>query len=1604
MDLLNPPVELTDDTSTLPAHFMAADNHNLPKGDFAFTDPSTWGQGVENAGKFAVAAAYSGLNSFYNTGVAIGNAFGAEAEYNDTARGLADIDSDLGQYYLQHQTSVDTVGFLAGSFIPGTMGVKMLNVGQKVLSAGAKTGILGENIAQAVGLLPSAAEKYAMKAGTEMAAAQASFNTLNGNVLKSLAAGYGQNVLEGAAFQTVVLASMYKSPVLDGADTGALVSDLITSSFEFGAIGAAFGAAKNYGIIKRTITAGDKQEKAFTQLTELPKSLSVSDRIIAASEDLTNTPAVKDVLLEGQDVSMANKLNRLKGQREISLNNDIRTGIRGLAKGDDEFGNAVADTVKGLDSSLMQGMFLGAEQIGRIGTKMDTEVALAKSAEKYPGVQGATPAKAVQYIKLIGEDAGDVVTDVPGVVNIADTVKNSDQVRAKIASYGFKESKQWSAIEGAQGVDHLESEARYWWAQNVAKVKNGMTVGEHDIPMLERIYTDWAAQTKTGSADALTNIKISSPDAGIYSVTNAEDLMRGLRQSKHETITYLMRSKAAGNSDLSIDSIGKVANVSRSYIKGDTALNEADDLFAHQRFQDKYNAQLAAKGLRGNVDTTMVPSWMKVAMDYSPVADKDGMVTGGLSYLMAKGKLAQQAVDNVFAKAVGDDFLNRFLSLDMNDVQQANRYGAGPRMFKSANGQYGSLASKTESIGAATASLKQQWRKDTNDALETTLTALGSNQEAAIEREALKNKIHSTGEKYVLSDDGSALVNRTYKEYQDAVKAGAKNLSPPSIQEGAPLRIPIVNQEVRDSIATEINLNAGRITTEREMRAAQGLETNKDGATWYPERPNPRDYKYFAVVVDPTVTGGSYGQKSMIHAATPEQLEQMIDKVPSRFQVLTKKNSEEFHRALGDFDTNLTLNENYIDTALKSAGVNNQFFSQTDPQKIINGILDSHMQNSDIIARELVNAKYQPQFDALKSMGSQYTGVSLSQYSGGYKYAENAVHNPYTSYIKTALDVKQTAEYTKWQSLNEALDTAYSKMHKTVSDTFFNSKSPEDLDKINDMLTKYGAKSAYQDTASILLANHSVPRGELTKFVSRANSILSTLTLGIDPLNAVNNAVGANVLLGAEVNNVLKRIGQGDVGSVGALAALKDIAVPGTDSAISSGAKIIGKSYQRFFSAEGRTLDDFYVKNGWMPKDVTEMRRVTDALTLEGTESVGALQGKISEAMNAARKFSDWGYQKSGNLWAERMNRWVAADVMKQISDIAVAGGKMSPQEQISYINSFVNRTQGNFLASQRPIAFQGPIGNAIGLFQTYQFNLLQQMFRYAAEGSAKDTAMLMGLQSTLYGMNGLPAFNFINTHIVGTMSSNPSHQDAYTTIYGAAGKNIGNWITYGAASNLLQTNLYSRGDINPRQVTIIPTNPADIPFVNATATFFGNIQNTVKKLNDGGNAWQTILQGIEHNGLSRPLAGIAQVAQFTSVGKPTATSKQGTILGQNDLLSLATISRLAGGRPLDEAVANDAMYRVNAYKAVDTQRKKDLAEAVKTSVIGGLTPEAEQYAEFSAKYAATGGDTKRFNQYMMKQVTSANTPEAEKIVQQLKSPYAQRMQEIMGGTDLLDQ
>ena len=283
-----------------------------------------------------------------------------------------------------------------------------------------------------------------------------------------------------------------------------------------------------------------------------------------------------------------------------------------------------------------------------------------------------------------------------------------------------------------------------------------------------------------------------------------------------------------------------------------------------------------------------------------------------------------------------------------------------------------------EAIGAATSDLITDFKSQTRDYLEPVARELANNPQAALEFQAINERLAGTSEKYIMNDEGTSLIPRSMKRYQDAVEAG-KNPKMPILQQGAPLEIPIVNAETLSAVQSHIDVNGRRLSNMKELRAVQGLTDEKDATTFYPMRPDPTDYPHFAFVKDDRVNG--VGHMKMIHASSPDDLRSLIEKVPKEFTVITKAQSEEWHQALGDYKWDRTLHENYIDSSLQSAGVNSQFFVKTDPLKIAQDWMESHLRYDSVAARELVSAKYDSQFSELQRLGEQYTNISTSKYA-----------------------------------------------------------------------------------------------------------------------------------------------------------------------------------------------------------------------------------------------------------------------------------------------------------------------------------------------------------------------------------------------------------------------------------------------------------------------------------------------------------------------------------------------------------------------------------------------------------------------------------------------
>ena len=167
-----------------------------------------------------------------------------------------------------------------------------------------------------------------------------------------------------------------------------------------------------------------------------------------------------------------------------------------------------------------------------------------------------------------------------------------------------------------------------------------------------------------------------------------------------------------------------------------------------------------------------------------------------------------------------------------------------------------------------------------------------------------------------------------------------------------------------------------------------------------------------------------------------------------------------------------------------------------------------------------------------------------------------------------------------------------------------------------------------------------------------------------------------------------------------------------------------------------------------------------------------------------------------------------------------------------------------------------------------------------------------------------------------------------------------------------------------------------------------------------GADVWSTVLRGIEQNGISRPLAGMAQVLEAAGREdkKVISTNQQGNMLMAHDLYSLNSLMRIAGAKPLDEAIVNDTMFRTNSYRTADAAKRKTLGEAVKNTILGGGNLSPEQVNDFADAYARTGGKQSEFGAWMANQYKNATVSQAEQMRRSISNPKSSALQIVMNG------
>ena len=1621
----------------VPSYIEAADAINIANNNKSFLE--SFQDGAEFVPKFVAASLVSGANQLYNVPADIGNLFGGNFERSETADVMESLSSDLGQFYQENQSGVDLAGFLVSSFVPGSAAVKVLNAGQVGMRAAVTTGRATGIYGKAFGLLAPPKKDLLARAVAEASTGKSASGILSQTSLKSIGAGLHQGALEALAFETAVTATLFNSPILENQDLGDFITNVAFGAGAFGLISGSIDAVKLNSAIKGVVDDAALQARPYTFIEETAEATArTSDKIVLDYNQIATTPAV----IPTSSADELTKLTQARDNKLQRLDNRIRSEYANLAGGDQDVATALYNGFKSVDVQDVQAAIIGLEEVSRFGVTAPkanrAEHLYKKLAEGKASVREidefAESNISVKYAQMWGEDVGKVFDTPPAITNLVDTLGKKEVIKVKATGsintvtagkHKFDFPNPIRPPEGAKPWNikkstALEANARYMLVHSLPDLnptaKKILSVDVNDIPMMEKVLKDLGP-------DNLEHVKFTGLAEGESVGTNLHDF---LSRKKLSIANDLLAPVTDATGKVTIhtqDEIAAIVNIRSNVLNGQVLKSSVSeyspaDMYALQTHAEEYTKRLVAQGTHkatdGVVDITKVPKTVKLTYDSTGFKDLNNHVVENMAIIKEQQRLYQDGTNRAVSSVLGNEAYERLQDINTGTVfKGALPSGSGAGLVTAANANYGTLAATVQDIGRVTSDLINTFRTKTKDTLEPLLYKLGQNEPAAIEWSTLNQRVRSIEGDYGLSATGDYLepleIIRWKKEVAAAQAAGKRApKQPPLRNPDMDLRIDIKHKEVRDLLKSHIEVNGARTNGMATIRTSQGVEFNRAPDAFYPMPVDPKDFPFFGIVTDSSITSGN--QSKTLYARTAAELDDQIAKLRENPQltIRTGPDAEEYYRSIGQFDYEKAISANYLDTEVKRKGISAPFLVSTDPEKIVNDVLKWHMDRESGLVRETVAAKYEVQFEELMRLGDEFTNTQRSKFGRGtsFRDLEDITKNPFADYIKTALGIRKTANYPWWSNPNQWVDQGFSKLYNKISDLWTDIKHPHDLIKINKELQKAGYKGAHYDEQMEIFANATPDRGVLTDVVQKSNAIMATVALRWDVLNAVNNAISANVLLGSEVASIQRAIARGDSKAAGALAELTRVKVPGTDKTIMSPQKLIANSIRKFGTDTPEM--QFYRDNGFITSISKQYQDTLDTITFNpSVDSVKSWGDRVDSIPEKFKKAGDFGELITGNKLAEEFNRFVAADVMKQMSDVAVDAGLMSKKEQLAYINTFVNRTQGNYLASQRPNMFAGPVGQAIGLFQTYQFNLMQQMLRYVGEGTGKDTMTLLALQGTIHGMNGLPAFNAVNTHLIGTASGNKEHKDVYSATYGTFGKEAGDWLMYGAASNMfgllhpdLKVNLYTRGDINPRHVTIVPTDPASIPFIQATGKVMANLFDVAGKLGGGADVTTTLLQGLEHNGLSRPLAGLAQTLQ--AIDNPQqasySTSKRGNVIGANDFLSLTNLARIAGGKPMDEAIAIDATYRYKAYSAKDSAKRDVLGESIKSTLIAGKNPTSEQVDKFAEEYAKIGGTQQEFGKWFMGLYKTANQSQVNEIQKNLKSPFSQSMQQLMGG------
>lgn len=1633
------------------------------------------------------AAAISGIHSIANSFLF------KEHEYN-TEQVLRDYDSRVGDYYAEHKENIDLVGFGVTALIPGSIGIKGLQMARNGSALGSFGRALNLPVAKKNQYMEAAMKELAKEGGTVPSLLKSATRR------KQLTWETADQLMLNGAAEAVVVATMNDSSIFDQWTVKDFAWNMALGTTIGGAIGSALGGFAAKGTLNKlqdqiesvlrnsdvvntqqntTMLTGTKLAGMTTDilnLSTMPATLEfagkrlVLDDLIVRTKNAAERTAVNKIKLQFNELSGGDEI---AGQAYFDLIWNRIDGLRAAGKGPDEIGQE------------LHGLLANVGSVSRLDTTL-----LAQDAKRFYLVrnpEGNTPHE--KLLNMITGKRSDKTSKT--AYQFADDMTLEDIAKVgKMRSYDpfqylslkdfYKANKDVDLVRMPDGSLRVHPDSKLikrtagegYTAYRFVHLET-RTISNEVIPTFGDIAGKNFGHTPKSIA-AGGEVFNQTPFA--KTALNVEPRIGSARWAWASKLTPDQLFKIAGK-EFSTDDLPMVTRL-QEISKQLPDHVKANDIVIHHngikynlvdgelpKLIDEKRRDLLMMGngtgghdvrtVAANLNTTagwvenaiagvwkeegilptaaaMQPRSLRVTWDFTKVATKlenpedlYALNMGANNVIPAKLKVHTQ---QMVAKQQGISAGRAAIGADMDKLPTAEEFaasarnassgGSGPTALGASNADYGDVLGLWAQNSGKQLALLTQNAKDAFvesmasriNALRTTLTADGK-QAAGAEFSLVTTKLRSLEHRMVL---GSLQDRVLYSEQVFAkLKAGDGTLEEILAEVGGRMEDHVIKfkyQESFDAMLDFAKQNDTMRGKEMVLAAAMGRSTTKGAGDmiFYAPPINTTKYGHIAFVKVKQKVGLATDDVGILTAATEDQLRKQVALLGDDFDVFYKKDTADYFKAKGQYDYQLSMNESRVNSMMHRRGKLFDAQPETRVENTLEDWLEHSFRQIDKVYRNAVIASNRTLFNELEFLSENYKKTSESVVRSIGSRFSSKIADPFGDYIKTSLNMSKLGELPLLDALNNTVNKVSLTAGEAISRMFLSAeKKLISWEDANKGLKELGLNSAFSGPEAYFEANLKYPRNIVRDAFSRGNMWLANLTLRLDFANSLVNILSTPIMLSTEVARIKELVAKNPE-LAGAFKELTHVVGP-NGVAVASPAKLMAAGINNYFSKDYKVLFDRYRGIGAI-KDVARLHReVLDDMAFNVNATPDGMAAKLNAAVDKGAKITM-------NQFAEDFTRFISADVMRQMTQPLVAAGKISEKIQDAYISTFVNKVQGNYVTSQRPILFQDTVGASVSLFQTYAFNVLQQLHRNLQHGNKRAVATFGALQTSIFGLNGLPFFDAVNQHIIGSwMAGNPQHKDAYSVLPGF-NKDLGDWLLYGTPSAFpLFTGsmpaIYTRGDINPRHPTIIPIDPRDVPAVQAAGKLLDTVVTFGKSIGGGVDVSTALLDGVAHQSLNRPLAGFAQL-----VAGRTTTSKGSLIAASNDMettgllagvadrvTNFGGVARMMGSRPMDEAVALNNYYRQLQYKALDTQRIERLGHQVKLRLQNGEVPSDEELETFMTKYARTGGRIENFSEFMQRSYRDVNNSVVNRMADKLNTPYGREMKIIMGGVDLED-